>query len=572
MTVESQVNRSGPFIASGTSGSFPRNFLLFDPAHLRVVRVRDGVEEDITTGITHSGLGSASGMVTISGGLQSGDRVTLIRNMPHVQRSDYSAQSSVPTDQVELDFDLLAMQIQDLAERQQRALTLPVDATETGEEAMRAALAAPAYALQAKDYADEARDAAGALKQYEGGFFANSASPGSITRLANRVFVGDAWTFTGGTEGNNPVGTWLNTSGGPQVQPGTVSITNGSVNVSGAGTQFTRLAEGGPVTIGGSVYVINTIASNTAMTLQTPATQTLTGVAFSAGTATRGYLANFANLLVTNDYGIGVTGAVTSSTANSVFGGAFLAQTANAGGRGWALYVEAIKANAAASYTHGAEIEVANLFPPVSDGFKPYGGRVDGQVWGLTIGSGADPVVNPVTYSADTAIAVTGVGSDFLSGLVFENDALVTHADGKKRAVMLPTLGTISWWDASHNQVLDITSSASGAAKAVSVVHNNLGVTLNNGAGHPFLFVNRGPDGAQVDYPGLVSTNGGGARITANGPGANIHLELSPKGDGNVVIPLSSIRSYGSDSAAAAAGVPVGGLYRSGNALMIRLT
>lgn len=572
MTVESSNNKSGPFIASGASGSFPRNFLLFDPGHLRVVRVRDGVEEDITTGISHSGLGGASGMVTISGGLQSGDRVTLIRNMPHVQRSDYSAQSSVPTDQVELDLDLIQMQIQDLAERQRRALTLPVDSPETGEEAMRAALAAPAYALQAKDYADEARDAAGALKQYDGAFFANGVGPGSITRLANRVFVGDAWTFSGATEGNNAVTTWLNTSGGAQVQPGTVSVTSGSVNVSGAGTQFTRLAGGGTVTIGGSVYKINTIASNTSMTLQTPATQNLSGVAFSAGTATLGYLANFANLLVTNDYGIGVTGAVKTSSMNSGFGGAFVAKTAVAGSRGWGLYVEGIKAHADASYTHGAEIEVANLFPPVSDGFKPYGGRVDGQVWGLTVGSGADPTVNPVTYSADTAIAVTGVGSNFLSGLVFENDALFAHADGKKRAVMLPTLGTISWWDSSHNLVMDITSSATGAAKAVSVVHNNIGVTLSNGAGQPFLFINRGPDGATVDYFALEATNGGGARIAANGPGSDVNLHLKPKGNGNVVVDLANLRSYGGDAGAAAGGVPIGGLYRSGNDLKVRLT
>ena len=154
MTVESPINKSGPFIASGAIGVFPRNFLVFDPAHVRVVRSRDGVETDITTGISHSGMGSASGTVTLTQGIQAGDRITLLRNMPNVQRSDYSAQSSVPTDQVELDLDLLAMQVQDLAERQARALTLPVDSTQSGEEAMRAALAAPRYALEAKNASD----------------------------------------------------------------------------------------------------------------------------------------------------------------------------------------------------------------------------------------------------------------------------------------------------------------------------------------------------------------------------------------------------------------------------------
>lgn len=163
MTVESSINRSGPFIASGTTGVFPRNFLVFDPAHVRVVRVRGGVEADITTGISHSGLGSASGTVTLTAEIQAGDRITLLRKMPHVQRSDYSAQSSVPTDQVELDLDLIQMQVQDLAERQNRSLMLPVDTTQTGEEAMRAALAAPAYALEAKQAALEAKAAAAAV-------------------------------------------------------------------------------------------------------------------------------------------------------------------------------------------------------------------------------------------------------------------------------------------------------------------------------------------------------------------------------------------------------------------------
>ena len=419
---------------------------------------------------------------------------------------------------------------------------------------------------------EEVKTTAAIFGQREGGFFSNSADPGSQTRFANRVFVGDAWKFTGATEGNNAVETWLHASGGSQVQPGTVSTTRGSTAVGGAGTQFTLLAPGGTVTIGGSVYKIQAITSNTSMTLQTAATQTLSGVSFSAGTGTIGYLANFANVLVTNDYGIGVTGAVITSTTNSGFGGAFVGKTGFAGSRAWGLYVEGIKGNADASYTHGVEVEVANLFPTVSTGFKPYGGRVEGQVWGLTVGSGADPAVNPVTYPADTAIAVTGVGSSFMSGLVFENDGLVTHADGKKRAVMLPTLATVSWWDAAHNQVLDVTSAASGEPQRVSIRHNAFGLTMTNAANNPFLLVNRGPDvGTAVDYLTLEATNGEGARIGVSGPAANINLLLKPKGNGSVVVDLANIRSYASDTAAASAGVPIGGLYRSGNDLKIRL-
>ncbi|WP_323008534.1 hypothetical protein [Paracoccus sp. (in: a-proteobacteria)] len=73
--------------------------------------------------------------------------------MPNLQRSDYNAQGRVRTDQVESDFDLHTMQIQDLSERQSRALTLGVAAEISGEAAMKAALQAPQYAAQAQEAA-----------------------------------------------------------------------------------------------------------------------------------------------------------------------------------------------------------------------------------------------------------------------------------------------------------------------------------------------------------------------------------------------------------------------------------
>ena len=462
----------------------------------------------------------------------------------------------------------------------QEGRTLMFDGTNivpgpSGPEIMAAetyALAAAAAAGASEGAAAEAAASAAALEQRPGGFFANSVNPGSITRLANRVFVGDAWEFTGATQGNNTQETWLHASGGAQVQPGAVSITTGSTIVTGSNTQFTKLAISGTVTIGASVYTIAGIASDTSMTLTTPATQTMAGVAYSAGTATLQYLATFANLLAVRNYGIGVTGAVMSSTANSVFGGAFVAKTAVAGGRGWGLYVEGIKAHAGADNTHGMEIEVANLHPTVGEGFRPYGGRTPGSVWGLTVGSGADPVVNPVTYPADNDLAITGVGSSFMSGMIFEWDALYQHTDGWKRAILMPIQAAISWWDTGNRQVFRIGSNAQGAAKATSMVANNLGITYSNADGHPFLFLDRGPDGVEVDYPTLRASNGAGAKIAAGGPGANVNLELAPKGNGAVVIDLANLRSYGSDAGAAAGGVPVGGLYRSGNTVMVRTT
>ncbi|WGR61453.1 hypothetical protein E3U26_12420 [Paracoccus ferrooxidans] len=163
MTVESAKNKAGPFNVTGTSGTFPRDFLLLDEDHLRVIRVRDGEETDLTSGIGHTGIGTADGTVVISTGIQSGDQIYLLRAVPNLQRSDYNAQGRVRTEQVESDLDLTIMQIQDLREAQGRALTLSVSSEIDGETAMAAALAAPRYADQAREAADDAQAAAASV-------------------------------------------------------------------------------------------------------------------------------------------------------------------------------------------------------------------------------------------------------------------------------------------------------------------------------------------------------------------------------------------------------------------------
>lgn len=166
MTVESTQNKAGPFNVTGTSITIPRNFLVLDEDHLRVIRVRDGIESDLTAGVGHTGIGDASGTVVISAGLQAGDKIYLLRAVPNLQRSDYNAQGRVRTDQVEDDLDLLQMQIQDVVERQGRALTLSVSTEIDGEEALQAAIEAPAYASQAREYAEQAAGLLGGVIDY----------------------------------------------------------------------------------------------------------------------------------------------------------------------------------------------------------------------------------------------------------------------------------------------------------------------------------------------------------------------------------------------------------------------
>lgn len=156
MTVETDRNKSGPHVVSAVPMTVPRDFLIIREADLRVIRVREGIETDLAAGISHTGVGTPDGTVSISAGITVGDSVYLLRKVPVVQLSDYNSQGRVHTEQAERDFDTVVMQIQDLTEAQGRTLTLPVSSEMGGEEAMKAALDAPIYAVQAKEAAEVA--------------------------------------------------------------------------------------------------------------------------------------------------------------------------------------------------------------------------------------------------------------------------------------------------------------------------------------------------------------------------------------------------------------------------------
>src|SRR5262249_10110474 len=61
-----------------------------------------------------------------------------------------------------------------------------------------------------------------------------------------------------------------------QLNAGTVSLTSGLKTVSGAGTQFTRLSEGWKIKVGAQTLVIETITSDTSMTVTTASSSTFT--------------------------------------------------------------------------------------------------------------------------------------------------------------------------------------------------------------------------------------------------------------------------------------------------------
>lgn len=132
MTVETSVNRSGPYLITPGVLAFARTFKALDESHVKVIHTSTaGAESELTTGFSQTGIGDDDGEVIFSSGaLPSSGSIVLLRRVPSVQETDYSDQSRVAPSQVERDLDLVVMQLQDLREASDRSLKLPV--TETG--------------------------------------------------------------------------------------------------------------------------------------------------------------------------------------------------------------------------------------------------------------------------------------------------------------------------------------------------------------------------------------------------------------------------------------------------------
>jgi len=83
----------------------------------------------LTTDYTVAGVGAASGSVTLTAPLASGERLTVVRDVPFTQLADYVNNDAFPAESHEDALDLLTMQTQQLKERVDSALTLPPTVT-----------------------------------------------------------------------------------------------------------------------------------------------------------------------------------------------------------------------------------------------------------------------------------------------------------------------------------------------------------------------------------------------------------------------------------------------------------
>ena len=128
MTVATSTSKSGPYAGAGTTGPFTVTFRFLENSHLQVIKTSTaGVDSTLalTTDYAVSGAGASTGTVTLVSALLSGEKLTIIRNVPFTQEADYVQNDAFPAESHERALDKLTMETQQLKEAVDRALVLP---------------------------------------------------------------------------------------------------------------------------------------------------------------------------------------------------------------------------------------------------------------------------------------------------------------------------------------------------------------------------------------------------------------------------------------------------------------
>lgn len=234
--------------------------------------------------------------------------------------------------------------------------------------------------------------------------------------------------------------------------------------------------------------------------------------------------------------------------------------------KAWSGYFEAHRTTAAAGSIYGVEIDTRTLTASITP--TPY---QQGDVIGMQIASGAEWSATG-QFDASAAIQIATNPKRFKVGINVIDGSLVDIGGGVTEVMAMPRFGLMSWYVAGGRSAF-ITSSATSVATGVSMdlANSQINMTSSSGALN-FAFAHLL---SAVNYLGFYSSLANNpVRILAGGTDTNIDLSLEPKGAGQVVIPISNVRNAANDVAAAALvpPVPVGGIYRNGSVLQIRVT
>jgi hypothetical protein len=134
MTVSSTINRE-QYATDGVTTAFTIHFSFFDDTDVNAVYVdSSGVSTTLalTTDFTVTGGDGVGGTLTMNTAPASGGTLTIYRDIPFTQESDYVENDPFPADRAEKDYDRAVMRDQQLKDSLDRSLVLPVTAAVSG--------------------------------------------------------------------------------------------------------------------------------------------------------------------------------------------------------------------------------------------------------------------------------------------------------------------------------------------------------------------------------------------------------------------------------------------------------
>jgi hypothetical protein len=164
-----------------------------------------------------------------------------------------------------------------------------------------------------------------------------------------------------------------------------------------------------------------------------------------------------------------------------------------------------------------------------------------------------------------TYLTVSGGGSQFYA-------AVGVNGSGSIISVDIQSMGT----DVTSTSTITINNAGGGSGAILKPVwRRNRIVNViieNGGSGYTDTFKRNLAFSVNYLRTRIRSkTDGVNARLEGDGPGTNHHLNVEAKGTGTIIHSSVVQHNYANDAAAAAGGVPVGGLYHTSGTLKIRL-
>ena len=127
MTVSSQTNKV-IYIGNGVAKEFAIPFSFLEKEHIKVRQKKNNIQTERTDWTVKSGN------LVFTDAPESGAEIAIVREVPMTQETDYRDNEILHAETLERNFDKLTMQVQQLAEKSARAVTVDIfDDTQAAE-------------------------------------------------------------------------------------------------------------------------------------------------------------------------------------------------------------------------------------------------------------------------------------------------------------------------------------------------------------------------------------------------------------------------------------------------------